>query len=327
MKKFASIGLALCLFSGALQAGDKEEPLFTFEGKTYTTKDLTPGLQQASYDIAHQAHGNLQRVVDAQILEDYVNREAKKKGIPVDKFREDAFKGKQLGDKEVKAWFEANKARLGGRDLSALKGDILNLLQSQENDKVKTTVLTKLKKDGKFNFLPKEPEAPTLVINTQGYPSKGDPKAKVTIVEFADYKCPHCRDASHALKKVYEKYKNKVHFVYLDFPIDRSGISKKVSEGAVCADQQKKFWDYHYMAYDESNLTIDSPKALATKLKLDMKAFETCLASPETTRKVDAAKNEGERLGIDGTPSIYFNGRKVYGNNEQLLEEALKKIL
>lgn len=325
MRSLVNLGLAFVLSSGVLHAQDPG--LYQFGGKTYTLKDLSPALQQTAYDMQRQSYDNLQRVVDAQLFDDYVKSEAQKKKISVEKFEEQVLKSKKVSDKEAKAWFEENKARLGGRSFDTIKKDIVNLLQQQEDEKVRGDLIAKIKKDGKFLFVLPEPKAPVMDINIAGYPSKGNPKAKLTIVEFADYRCPHCRDAAKALKTVFEKYRNKVNFVYLDFPLDKSGPSMKVAEGGVCADQQKKFWEYHYMAFAENNLTLNSPKDFASKLKLDMKAFETCLASAETTRKVEASRAEGERIGITGTPSIFFNGQKISGNNEKQLEETLKKML
>ncbi len=324
MKRSLLWGLALSLSSN-LFADDPV--LYKLNGKSYTSHDFSPALKQSAYDIQHQAYENLQRVIDAQIMTEYVEQEAKKKGVSVEKYEEETFKGKEVSEKQAKAWYEENKARLGGRDFDSIKTDVLHYLQNQENEKVRAEKIKKIKESGKFQLTLTEPEAPVQNISVKGFPTKGNEKGKVTIVEFADYKCPHCRDASKALKSLYEKYKSKVQFVYMDFPLDRSGVSKKVAEGAVCADQQKKFWDYHYMAFGDSNLNNNSPVEFAKKLKLNMKDFEACLSSPETTKKVDLSRSEGERIGVDGTPAIYFNGRKVYGHNEQMLEDVLKKML
>jgi protein-disulfide isomerase len=65
----------------------------------------------------------------------------------------------------------------------------------------------------------------------------------VTIVEFADYQCPHCKIAAESLKKVTEKFKGKVRLVFMDYPINPSGISRAVAEASHCALEQGKFWE------------------------------------------------------------------------------------
>jgi len=326
MKRILLCGLALC-FSASVLRADESAALFQFNGKNYTSKDLSPALQQSNYEMQRQVYDNLQKVADEQIFEDYARAEAKKKGMTLEQYEAQTFKGKVATEKEAKAWFEENKARLGGREFESIKKDIINLLQSQESEKLRTAALEKVKANGKFKFLMAEPKAPVVEISYQGFPSKGNEKAKVHIVEFADYGCGHCKHASKALKSLTDKYKDKVQFTYLDFPLGRTETSKKVAEGGVCADKQKKFWDYHYMAFGEASLTDKSPVEFAKNLKLDMKAFEACLASPDTAKKVESAKNEGVRIGVNGTPAIFFKGRKIYGYDEKMLEDELKKLL
>ncbi len=305
-----------------------QAPLFQYEGKPFYKKDLNPALQQAIYEMERQSYERIQKVIDAHLLEKYAAAEAKKKGITVEKYAEQTFQGRKVSEKEAKDWFETNKSRLGGREFNLIRGDIIQLLQSQEDEKIRGTVVAKIKKEGKFQTQMTEPKAPVVDISFEGFPTKGAKNPKVTIVEFADYKCPHCRDASKTLKTVFEKYKDKVQMVYLDFPVDRSGVSKTIAEGAVCADKQNKFWEYHYKAFDEqSNLNANSPIEFAKQLNLDSKAFETCMKMDETKKKIDKARMEGERVGIEGTPTIFFNGQKIVGHSQENLEESLKKML
>lgn len=320
--------LVLAFWTSSLFANGHGSALFQYEGKSYYKKDLNPALQQAIYEMERQSYERLQKIIDAHLLEKYASEEAKKKGLTVEKFAEQTFQGRKVTEKEAKDWFETNKSRLGGREFNTIKSDIMQLLQSQEDEKVRATVVAKIKKDGKFQTSLTEPKAPVVNISVEGFPSKGAKNPKVTIVEFADYKCPHCRDASKTLKAVYEKYKDKVQMVYLDFPIDRSGLSRTIAEGAACADKQNKFWEYHYKAFDEqSNLNANSPMEFAKQLNLDSKAFETCMKTDEVKNKIEKSRKEGERVGIEGTPTIFFNGQKIVGHSQENLEESLKKLL
>ena len=79
-----------------------------------------------------------------------------------------------------------------------------------------------------------------FAIDTEGYPVKGKENSPVTIVEFADYQCPHCRQLSADLNDIYTKYKNKIKIVYIDFPINPSGVSEEIAHGAYCAYKQGK---------------------------------------------------------------------------------------
>ena len=128
-------------------------------------------------------------------------------------------------------------------------------------------MIEKIKKETSFEFLLKKPIAPVVNINIDGFPMTGNKKSEVTVVEFADYQCPHCKHAYEIMKKLKKDHKDKFKLVFIDFPINRSGISRKVAEGAYCAMQQGKFWEYHGAAFDaQSSLNNDSAKSLAEGL-------------------------------------------------------------
>jgi protein-disulfide isomerase len=153
-----------------------------------------------------------------------------------------------------------------------------------------------------------------LQIQTEGFPRKGKDDAKVTIVEFADYQCPHCKIAAESLKKVSEKFKNKVRLVYIDYPINPSGVSRAVAEASHCADEQGKFWDFHYKAFEsQDKLDKESPLKLAKDVKLDEAKFKACMDLAKGKAMVDKAFAEGSRIGVGGTPYLVINGRRYLG--------------
>ncbi|MBI2603430.1 MAG: thioredoxin domain-containing protein [Deltaproteobacteria bacterium] len=318
------------VFSFFLAASSKanNEELFRFEGKSYRESDLPPALRQSMFELDRQRYDTVTRLVDSFLLELYVKEEAQKKGKKPEELEQQLFKGKTVNEKDAQTWYDANKSRVGGRSFDSIKGEIVNFLQMQEQEDAQQLVLKSIKGKGTFQLAVTEPIAPQVSITTDAYPSKGSEKAKVTIVEFADYGCPHCKHAAESLKKVVEKNKKNVRFVYMDFPLNPSGVPKQVAVGAVCADEQKKFWDYHYMAFEnQASLSKESPAEFAKKLNLDLKKFEACLNSVGTKEKVEFSRNEGERIGVGGTPSIYINGRKQFGYDQETLEEAIKKLL
>ena len=188
--------------------------------------------------------------------------------------------------------------------------------------------MEKLKKKGEFAFFLSELESPVFSIQTDSFPSKGKENAKITLVEFADYQCPHCKEASNVVKRILDQYKDKMKFVFIDFPINHSGISTKVSEGAYCANVQNKFWDYHYAAFSkQEELNNDSPLELAKSLGLDIAKFTACYNSQGTRDKISGAKKIGEKVGIRGTPSFFLNGKKILNFNEETLLAKIKEIL
>ncbi len=114
------------------------------------------------------------------------------------------------------------------------------------------------------------------------------------------------------MKEVLSPYLDRIRYVYMDFPINRSGISRKISEGAVCADQQQKFWEFHDLAYErQSELSMKSSLQLAEHLGLNMESFISCYNDKQTAEKVKYSEQQAIKAGVTGTPSFFLNGKKL----------------
>lgn len=303
--------------------------LFQYKGKTYTAADLTPAQQQAYFDLEQETFGRLEAFADQAILDTYFDDLAKSAGKPRKDLEDEAFKTSEPSDKEINDWFESNKGRLPpGYKLEQIKSDIKTLLKGEQKKKARDALIAKLKKDGTAKVLAASPEAPFVKIDSLGYPVKGKKDAKLTIVEFADYQCPHCRAAASDIDKILKKFDGQVNLVFMDFPINQSGISTIVAHGAYCAEKQGKYYEYHDLAYaQQKTLDKDSPQKLAKELKLDDKAFVACLSTSEPDQRVAKARLEGDRVGVNGTPTIFLNGRKVKSHEEADLSKAIEGAL
>lgn len=308
------------------------EMLFKYKDKAYEAKDLSPGQQQTLHDLRVENQTRLEAFVDQAILELHLDELTKKENKPREKIEEELFKIKEPTEQEIKDWYETNKNRLPPNyKLDQIKSDIANLLKQEQRKKTRDDVLAKLRKEGRLELGFTAPVAPEVAIATDGFPSKGSAKSKLTIVEFADYQCPHCRAAKEPIDKILKKYDGKVRLVFIDFPINPSGISLKVAEGSVCAEQQGKYWEFHDLAFEKqkelTDMGQDAPKKLAAQLKLDAKKFEDCLKTDAPAERVKKARAEGERVGVSGTPAIYLNGRRVRSYEEAEFEAAIKEAL
>jgi protein-disulfide isomerase len=101
-----------------------------------------------------------------------------------------------------------------------------------------------------------------------------------------------------------------------------------VAHGAVCADEQGKYWPYHDKAYAaQRELSQESPLKLARELKLDEAKFQACMASSKPKDRVNQDRAEGERLGISGTPAIFINGRRIRSYEVDDLKKAITQAL
>lgn len=149
---------------------------------------------------------------------------------------------------------------------------------------------------------------------------KGNPDAKVAIVEFADFECGYCKRAGFQLRRLYEHYKDEIVFVYKHFPMDPTcnpGVNNKrhryacqAHEASVCAQMQGKFWAFHDLLYKNNHqLRAEHLIAYADKVGMDTDRFVSCMRNGEGKAKVQSSGLEGKLADIHGTPRIFIDGR------------------
>lgn len=150
----------------------------------------------------------------------------------------------------------------------------------------------------------------------------GNKDAKVTIVEFADFRCPFCkRFFQQAESPLIGEYVNKgtARFVFKNFAF-LGQQSVWASEAAECASEQGKFWQFHDWLYKnqapESDLNYYSKANLikyAGRVRLETAQFSSCLNSDKYSKRVSDDLAEGQKYGVSGTPTVFINGKKIVG--------------
>jgi protein-disulfide isomerase len=157
----------------------------------------------------------------------------------------------------------------------------------------------------------------------------GSKDAKVTIVEFADFQCSACQAGYPIVKKITQDYSDKILFVYRYFPIEQP-YGLKAAEAAEAAGEQGKFWEYYDLLFEaQGKLTSDDLKNYAKGLGLDMTKFNAAVDSEKYKDKVMADLADGEKLGVDATPTFFINGKKyvgvqTYDQFKAIIEDGLK---
>lgn len=159
---------------------------------------------------------------------------------------------------------------------------------------------------------PPQPQAPPQpktgrVTNLKGY-VMGRPDAPLTMVEFTDLQCPFCRQ--FAITSFEEIKKNwidtgKLRYISRDFPLDFHAQAMPAARAARCAGEQGKFWELRMQLMKNANLlTADFITKSAAELKLEPKAFASCIATTKYDAEIQAEMQEGAKLGVGGTPTF-----------------------
>jgi protein-disulfide isomerase len=166
-----------------------------------------------------------------------------------------------------------------------------------------------------------------VTIDTADSPVRGAPMAKISIVEFSDFECPYCGAAHPALSSLLSQFDGQVNLVFKNFPLEGHKNSMPAARAAVAAQLQGKFWDLADLLFEhQRELSAEMIRELAKEAGLDLSRFDADLASPAVQQRVDNDKKEGAGLGIQGTPSLFVNGRP-YKESIQSLSKYLKEEL
>jgi protein-disulfide isomerase len=160
-------------------------------------------------------------------------------------------------------------------------------------------------------------------------PAKGPAKAAVTIVEFSDMQCPHCQKAAPAIDQLLAQ-EPEVRFVFQNFPLPVHDWAEKAADYVDCVGRasNEAVWKFIQKTFDEqANITaanIDEKlKAIATAAGTNGDEIAACAAKPETKARVEASVALGKLVGVNGTPTLFINGRNVPGGAPV---DVLKKI-
>jgi 2-hydroxychromene-2-carboxylate isomerase len=162
-------------------------------------------------------------------------------------------------------------------------------------------------------------EAGRAKLAVDDVPVRGAPMAPVTIVEYSDFQCPYCSAAHPELERLVREFEGQVKLVFKHFPLSSHLRAVAAARAAEAARRQGKFWEMHDVLFAHQRELEDTDlERYAGTIGLDMERFKRDFASSEVQERVEADRDEGLKLGIEGTPTIYVNGR--------LLREPLKAL-
>ena len=341
MRHTAWIVFALLALSTAAAAQSGSKRLGVVNGQAITEDEVS---KEAAKDLDNvelkrlQNEANyrrekqdaLEKAFNALMEEKVLDAEAAKRKISKEALVQQEVDGnvKAPTTEEIEKFYEENKARIPVSREQAIP-QIGPYLMDQRRDAAFAALITRLKKDyGVTSYL----EPLRTEIPTAGFPTLGPASAPITIVEFSDFECPYCGGLFPTLKEIETKYADKIRVVYRQYPLTSlHPHAQKAAEASLCADEQKRFWDFHDSLFgNQQDLTVDSLKRRAVELKLDAPAFNTCLDSGKHAETIKKDIVEGSRAGVSGTPAIFINGRLLSGNQPytsiaQVIEDELQR--
>ncbi len=168
---------------------------------------------------------------------------------------------------------------------------------------------------------------------------RGSDHAQVQVVEFIDFQCPSCQRMSAAMEVLHKEYGERVLFVVKNFPLDKachtsmsSSVHTYACDIAVlarCAGRFGKFWQYHDLAFaGQRDASEDTIVAWAQQVGLSAEQISACRSSRGILEKIKDDIALGSRIGVEGTPAVFINGKKYLGTPQlETLRRAIDSVL
>lgn len=327
MKLAGCVVLSLLALAGsAIQAGSQtktnsNDVVAEVSGEKLTVNDLERVEGGKLLQARYQFYVNQRHALDDLIEEELLSIEARKQHMTVDQLLDaQVYKGiTDPTEDQLKVYYEGMES---DESYEAIRDRILEHIRDTRRTKARANYIRTLKAQASVQVLLEPPSADVKVENA--YITGGPATAPVVLVEFADYECPYCEKANPQLHKLQTEFGSQLAVVYKDFPLPMHHHSQKAAEAARCAGEQGKFWEYHDVLFYSRQLDIADLKEHARVLKLDGNRFDECLDSGSQAEAVKKDLEEGKKLGLGGTPSIFVNGHFVNGAQDY---NALRDIV
>jgi len=307
---------------------DRARVLATIKDEKITAGDVEDSLLPLIFDVQQQVYKIRKDELELSINDELLNQEAHKRQITTNALLDAEVKPKPVTDQQTQTFYDQNKDRVSG-DFAQTKDAIRQYLDQIEVRQAERAFVAKLRAAATIQTFLVEPESPVFSISTTDQPSLGKADAPVTIVAFTDYQCPSCAAMHPELERLVKEYGDKVRLVTRDFPLSQHTEAFKAAEAAEAARDQGKYWEYiQILLRNQSALTVDKLKGYASEIALDRTRFDSALDSGKFAESVQRDIEDGMRLGINGTPTIFINGRRIsvrgYDELKAVVDTAFK---
>jgi protein-disulfide isomerase len=288
------------------------EVVALIDGEPISGKDLHERAASQLRELDMKAFGIQQQELQRMVNERLLNREASRRRISVQQLLDrDVYSviAKPTAS-DIENYYSGIKDRIG-QPLEEVRSQIADYLTESRRRAAYDSYLSQLRSRAKVIILLAPPRANVSIDPTR---VRGPKNAPITIVEFSDYECPYCGRAEDTLRQLAVKYPTEVRLAYRDFPLNFHPRARPSAEASRCALAQGKFWEYHDTLFaHQDQLQNEDLLSFAAQLGMDTGRFKECLAQGTFAADVQQDVDEGETLGIAGTPAFFINGIALDG--------------
>ena len=281
---------------------------------------LRAALAKRVEDLIRDKTFDLKRKTLESMADDYlISQAAAQQKLSVDEYvKKQSAPPTGVTEADAKKFYDKNKTP-NAAPFEQIKPQLMEMMNRQ-------AMLERLRKSSQVKIM-LEPKR--VAVDSSGHPSLGAKEAPITIVEFTDFQCPFCKASEATVKQLRTKYGDKVRLVHMDFPLSFHSHALDAAKAARCANDQNKFWQFHDSLFNnQGKLAPADLKQTAKTLGLNTTEFDSCFDKAKHEDEIKKDLAAGEKLGVDGTPAFFIDGRPLVGAQpsaqfEQIIDDEL----
>ncbi len=318
---FITFVFSIFLFAvGALQAEEAAKapaPVAKVGNTVLTEDDLRKDMGMNLYQIENQLYTTKKNWVDQKAKTVIFGQAAKDAGLSLQAWQAREIDGKITAptQQEIDQWaprfgVQGSTVPPSNAQYTAMKEQAKQYLSQQKRSQRENDLYQQLAQKNPVELFFTKPEAPHIdVTYTKDSPVKGPKDAPVTIIEFTDFQCPWCKRSQDSVKATEQAYGNKIKLVDRMFPLTSMHPRAMPSaEAAFCAKEQGKYWEFREKLFASPTMSDADFKQFAKEEGLNEKKFDACMASHKYAALVQNDIADGQRFGVQGTPTFFVNG-------------------
>ena len=312
-------------------AGEEElnRVFVTVNGHAITSRDIESSLAPLIFNVQQQVYKVRKDDLDLRINDILLEQEAKRRNLlPEDLLlREVRSRLPIITDQEAKTFYDQNRSKFRD-DFDKVKFQIIQYLLGVEQQRLVDAFAAQLRQNAAIQIYLTPPDSPSFRIAIDDQPTRGNPAAQVTVVQFTDFENPDGPKQYAEFEKLISEFGARVKFVVRDCPLTQHQNAIRAAEAAEAARDQGRYWEYAALLYaNQSALQEDDLKRYASQLGLDRRKFDAAVDSRIFSSRVQRDIKEGTKLGLTSLPAYFLNGRLVTNNSYEGLKAAIQAAL
>lgn len=284
--------------------------LATAGDRKITRASAATRLDAAGFGARESVYWAERQALEKLVTDRLVKAEAEKRGVSPEALRKAEIDDRIVKptDEEIaQEWEKSGEKTKGGLD--AARSRISDFLRQQRKEALEEELGKSLRAGRAIKIDLPGPVAPVVEIDLAGAASRGPENAPVTLVEFADFQCPHCGKMWSVVEEALKPYGARVRYVFRNFPLPFHEFALEAAMAARAAHRQGRFFELAALLFTNQK-ALSRPELVkwASKAGLDVHRFSRELESGSDAADVFLERREGERVGVRGTPMLFVNG-------------------